>query len=50
MSLNNGGHLTHGSPVNFSGKLYNMVFYGVDENGFIDYETCEEKHPRTGRN
>ena len=34
MSLNNGGHLTHGSPVNFSGKLYNMVFYGVDDRGF----------------
>ena len=38
MSLNNGGHLTHGSPVNFSGKLFHMEFYGVDENGFIDYE------------
>lgn len=37
MSLSNGGHLTHGSSVNFSGKLYNMVFYDVDENGFIDY-------------
>jgi len=43
MSLNNGGHLTHGSPVNFSGKLYNMVFYGVDENGFIDYEDVRRK-------
>lgn len=43
MSLNNGGHLTHGSPVNFSGKLYNMVFYGVDENGFIDYEDVLRK-------
>ena len=29
--LSHGGHLTHGSPVNFSGKLYNPVFYGVDE-------------------
>ena len=36
MSLDNGGHLTHGSSVNFSGKLYNIVFYDVDENGFID--------------
>lgn len=43
MSLNNGGHLTHGSPVNFSGKLYNMVFYGVHENGFIDYEDVRRK-------
>ena len=38
MSLANGGHLTHGSPVNFSGKHYNMVSYGLDENGCIDYE------------
>ena len=36
MNLDNGGHLTHGSHVNFSGKLYNIVFYGTDENGFID--------------
>ena len=37
--LSHGGHLTHGSPVNFSGKLYNPVFYGVDkESGRIDYE------------
>lgn len=39
MNLAHGGHLTHGSPVNFSGKLYNFVPYGVDEEtGFIDYE------------
>ena len=38
MSLSNGAHLTHGSPVNFSGKLYDMHFYDVDENGFIDYD------------
>lgn len=38
MSLENGGHLSHGSPVNFSGKLYDVYFYGVDENGFIDYD------------
>lgn len=37
MSLDNGGHLTHGSPVNQSGLLYNIVPYGVDENGLIDY-------------
>lgn len=38
MSLANGGHLTHGSPASFSGKLYNIVSYGIDENGIIDYE------------
>ena len=38
MNLSDGGHLTHGSPVNFSGKLYNFVSYGVDSNGFIDYD------------
>lgn len=43
MSLNNGGHLTHGSPVNFSGKLFHMEFYGVDENGFIVYEDVRRK-------
>lgn len=37
MDLSQGGHLTHGSPVNMSGKNYNFVSYGVDENGFIDY-------------
>ena len=37
MNLAHGGHLTHGSPVNFSGKLYNIVPYGVDETGYIDY-------------
>jgi len=41
--LSHGGHLTHGSPVNFSGKLYNPVFYGVDKDtGRIDYEAVEE--------
>lgn len=41
--LSHGGHLTHGSPVNFSGKLYNPVFYGVDkETGRIDYDKVEE--------
>ena len=43
MDLNNGGHLTHGSAVNFSGKLFNMVFYSVTENGFIDYDDIEKK-------
>ena len=38
MSLDNGGHLTHGSLVNQSGLLYNIVPYGVDENGLIDYD------------
>lgn len=43
MSLNNGGHLTHGSPVNFSGKLFNVVSYGVDEHGYLDYTDLEKK-------
>ena len=38
MNLAHGGHLTHGSPVNSSGKLYNFVPYGVGEDGFIDYD------------
>lgn len=38
MHLNHGGHLTHGSPVNISGSYFNVVPYGVDGNGFIDYE------------
>jgi glycine hydroxymethyltransferase len=41
--LSHGGHLTHGSPVNFSGKLYNPCFYGVDrETGLIDYDAVAE--------
>lgn len=43
MDLNNGGHLTHGSSVNFSGKLYNMVFYNTDELGYIDFNDVAEK-------
>lgn len=43
MSLDNGGHLTHGSAVNFSGKLYDMVFYDVDEKGFIDMDDVRKK-------
>ena len=37
MNLSHGGHLTHGSPVNISGKYFNVVPYGVDETGYIDY-------------
>ena len=43
MSLSNGGHLTHGSPVNFSGKLFKTVFYGVTDDGFIDYDDLRNK-------
>jgi len=38
MNLDHGGHLTHGSPVNFSGKYFNIVPYGVNDEGFIDYD------------
>ena len=47
MALDNGGHLTHGSPVNISGKYYNFVPYGVDENGFIDYDAFEKQVEET---
>lgn len=43
MDLNSGGHLSHGSKVNFSGKTYNVVSYGVDEHGYIDYEDIAYK-------
>ncbi len=50
MDLNHGGHLTHGSPVNFSGLYFNIVPYGVDANGLIDYDEVEkiaiEKKPK----
>lgn len=50
MNLNHGGHLTHGSPVNFSGLYFNIVPYGVNDEGFIDYDELEEKametHPK----
>jgi len=50
MSLDAGGHLSHGSAVNMSGKYFNVVPYGVDENGYIDYEEVEriakECHPK----
>jgi glycine hydroxymethyltransferase len=41
MSLAHGGHLTHGSKVNFSGKIYNAVQYGINDQGLIDYEEVE---------
>ncbi len=42
MSLDHGGHLTHGAKVNFSGKIYNSVLYGVDSEGIADYEQIRE--------
>ena len=41
MNLAHGGHLSHGSKVNFSGSYFNIVPYGVDENGYIDYDEVE---------
>ena len=50
MSLDNGGHLSHGLPANFSGKNYNFIHYNVTEDGYIDYDDLREKaahyHPR----
>ncbi|MGO5052503.1 serine hydroxymethyltransferase [Lachnospiraceae bacterium LCP25S3_G4] len=50
LDLANGGHLTHGSPVNMSGILYHFVPYSVDEHGYIDYEAvralAKEHHPK----
>lgn len=50
MHLDHGGHLTHGSPVNFSGTYFNIVPYGVNDNGVIDYDEVEriakECHPK----
>lgn len=50
MNLDHGGHLTHGSPVNFSGTYFNIVPYGVNDEGFIDYdkliETAKEFKPK----
>ena len=42
MNLDHGGHLTHGSPVNLSGKYFNVVPYGVNDEGFIDYDKLRE--------
>lgn len=50
MHLNHGGHLTHGSSVNFSGKMYNVISYGIDKMGRIDYgalaEIAQRYHPK----
>lgn len=43
MSLSDGGHLTHGSPVNLSGKYYNFISYGVNADGYLDYDELERK-------
>ena len=42
MDLGNGGHLTHGSPVNFSGKNYHMISYGLNDQGYIDYDQVRD--------
>jgi len=42
MDLSNGGHLTHGSPANFSGKNYNMISYGLNDKGYIDYDQVRD--------
>lgn len=50
MDLSEGGHLTHGAKVNFSGKIYESIFYGTDKNGLIDYDamraTAKEHKPK----
>ena len=50
MSLDAGGHLTHGSPANFSGRFYNIVPYGINADGYIDYDEVEalamKHHPK----
>ena len=50
MNLNHGGHLSHGSPANMSGKYFHVIPYGVDDNGFIDYDEVRrlalENHPK----
>ncbi len=43
MNLAEGGHLTHGSPVNLSGKYFNFVPYGINEEGYIDYDELERR-------
>ena len=49
MNLAHGGHLTHGAPVNFSGKLYQVVHYGVGEDGCINYDEIAETAARERR-
>lgn len=46
MDLSHGGHLTHGSKVNFSGKLYTIAHYGITDEGFLDYESIAEQAAR----
>jgi glycine hydroxymethyltransferase len=43
LDLSMGGHLTHGSPANFSGKTYHALHYGVTKEGYVDYEQLESK-------
>ncbi len=43
MNLDHGGHLTHGSPVNFSGTYFHIVPYGVNDEGFIDYDKVMDR-------
>lgn len=43
MDLASGGHLSHGAPVNISGKIFEAFWYGVDENGYLDYQTIEQQ-------
>ena len=51
MNLADGGHLTHGHPANFSGKLYEVVNYGVDpDSGLIDYEDLAKRQPQKNPN
>lgn len=50
MDLSNGGHLSHGSPVNFSGMYFNVKSYGVDDEGNIDYETYAKWQLNTSQN
>ena len=49
MNPAHGGHLTHGSPVNLSGKLYNVVPYGIDDKGQIDYDDLASRRKPTSR-
>ena len=42
MNLDHGGHLSHGSPVNMSGKYFNCVPYGVNDEGFLDYDNVRK--------
>ena len=49
MNLDHGGHLTHGSPVNMSGKYFEITPYGVNEEGVIDYEEVRRIAKSAGR-